>query len=100
MADSGKIFSTGSTKSAFRCRRYAFGSKCPAYTEDWGGEAPARAYVLNCHPVGSIAAALRALREDPAGTDAHVERGLARARQFSWRASTEAYLELYAAVAA
>jgi hypothetical protein len=36
--------------------RFAFGSKCPAYTEDWGGLArSARAYVLNCHPVGSIA---------------------------------------------
>ncbi len=36
--------------------RFVFGSKCPAYTEDWGGLArSARAYVLNCHPVGSIA---------------------------------------------
>lgn len=34
---------------------YRFGHTCPAYVEDWGGFARAQAYVLNCHPVGSIA---------------------------------------------
>jgi len=36
-------------------RIYTFGRRCPAYTESWRGEeSEARAYVLNCHPVGSI----------------------------------------------
>lgn len=35
---------------------YRFGHACPAYTEGFGGLKRLQAYVLNCHPVGSIAA--------------------------------------------
>jgi Domain of unknown function (DUF4232) len=35
-------------------RPFHFGRTCPAYTEGFGGIARLQAYVLNCHPVGSI----------------------------------------------
>ena len=48
--------------------------------------------------VGALVIAVRAVLDDADVRRSHVERGLARASQFSWRRSAEAHAEVYLAV--
>ena len=53
---------------------------------------------MNPHSVAEIAEAMRRM-QDAELRGVLRERGLARARQFSWRATAERYLELFRSVA-
>jgi alpha-1,3-rhamnosyl/mannosyltransferase len=53
------------------------------------------AQVIEPDDIAGLAAAMRRYLDDPAAAAAAVERGLARARAYSWDASAATLLDLY-----
>jgi glycosyltransferase involved in cell wall biosynthesis len=81
---------------AMACGTPVVTSNCTALPETAGDAA---ALVEDPRDVGSLAGAIQQVLEDSVVRDTLVQRGLARAREFSWQACATAHLKLYRQVA-